>query len=86
MKRFRPSTRPTRQGREALDAFKEPYYPEIRVSAASANPLVLVAEVRQALRHARVGRSEIDRFTEQALAKDDPHWRTEICQHWVKVG
>lgn len=69
-----------------MAGFKEPYYPNIRVSTASANPLVLVAEVRQALRHAHIRKSEIDRFTEQALAHEDPDRRTEVCQHWVKVG
>ncbi len=65
---------------------KEPHYPDIRVRTRSANPLVLVAEVRQALRHARVRRSEIDRFTEQALSLEDPDWRTEVCGTWVTVG
>ncbi len=69
-----------------MSGLREPHYPNIRVSTASANPLVLVAEVRQALRHARVGRNESDRFTEQALAREDPDWRTEVCQHWVRVG
>lgn len=70
-----------------MAGFRKPRYGEIRVrTTSSANPLVLVAEVRQALRHARVRQSEIDRFTEQALSREDPDWRTEVCQHWVKVG
>ncbi len=69
-----------------MAGFRKPKYRDIRVSTRSANPLVLVAEVRQALRHAQVRQSEIDRFTEQALSHEDPKWRTEVCQHWVTVG
>ncbi len=68
-----------------MAGLKKPHYPEIRISTASPNPLVLVAEVRQALRHAQVRQSEIDRFTEKALSHEDPDWRTEICQRWVRV-
>lgn len=63
-----------------------PRYPEIQIRTVSANPLVLVAKVRQALRHAAVRQSEIDRFTEQALSDEDPDRRTEICEHWVTIG
>lgn len=66
--------------------FQKPKYRDIRVRTRNSNPLVLVAEVRQALRHARVRQSEIDRFTAQALANEDPDWRTEVCQTWVRVG
>ncbi len=70
-----------------MGASREPRYRDIRVrTSSSRNPLVLVAEVRQALRHAQVRQSEIDRFTEQALAHEDPDWRTEVCQHWVRVS
>lgn len=63
-----------------------PQYPEIRVSTVSPNPMVLVAVVRQALRHAHVRQTEIDRFTEIALSHDDPDWRTSVCEDWVRVG
>ena len=62
-----------------------PHYPEIQVSTASPNPLALVAMIRQALRRAQVGQKEIDRFTEQALSKDDPRWRRRVCRDWVQV-
>ena len=65
---------------------KGPQYPEIEVSTSSSNPLVLVAQVRQALRHAHAPQSEIDRFTEQAFEHEDPSWRLSVCQHWVQVG
>ncbi len=41
-----------------------PHYPEIRVHVESQNSLTLVAAVRHALRQARVGKEEIDRFSE----------------------
>ena len=62
-----------------------PHYPGIRVSTPSSNPMTLVARVRWALRRARVGQSEIDRFTAEALANDDPRWRRRICESWVEV-
>lgn len=65
---------------------KAPQYPQIEVATSSNNPLVLVAQVRQALRHAHAPQSEIDRFTEQAFAQEDPEWRTSVCQYWVQVS
>ena len=63
-----------------------PYYPDIRVSTESTNSWVLVARVRQELRRKRAPKSEIDRFTAEALERDDPSWQTEVCQHWVIVA
>ena len=65
---------------------RNPQYPDIQVSTESSNPMVLVARVRQALRHKRAPQSEIDRFTEQALAKEDPAWWAQVCQSWVRVA
>ncbi len=48
--------------------------------------MVLVAQVRQALRRRCAPQSEIDRFTAQALAKEDPDWSTQVCQSWVRVA
>lgn len=62
-----------------------PQYPGIRVSTPSRNPMTLVARVRWALRQARVGQSEIDRFTAEALAKEDPRRLRRICESWVEV-
>ena len=64
----------------------DPLYPDIRVSTANPNPLVLVAVVRQAMRRAHLRQAEIDRFTEIALSHEDPDWRTSVCQDWVTVG
>jgi hypothetical protein len=69
-----------------LASSRDPQYPDIRISTESSNPMVLVAQIREALRQRRAPQSEIDRFTEQALAKDDPNWRTEVCQSWVIVA
>ncbi len=69
-----------------MNDLRAPQYPDIRVRTGSANPLVLVAQVRQALRRARIQSSEIDRFTAQALEHEDPDWRTQVCQHWVTVA
>lgn len=64
----------------------DPQYPDIRVTTASPNPLVLVAVVRQAMRRAQIRQAEIDRFTEMALSHEDPDWRTSVCENWVRVG
>ena len=85
MKRFEPFRRLI--GREgSVDERRAPQYPEIEVCTSSSNPLVLVAQIRQALRHAAAPQSEIDRFTAQALANEDPEWRTTVCQSWVRVA
>jgi hypothetical protein len=87
MKRFGRSQRLNRCREETLASSKaDPQYPDIRVSTANPNPMVLVAVVRQAMRHAHVRQAEIDRFTEIALAHEDPDWRTSVCQEWVSVG
>jgi len=60
-------------------------YPRIRVQVRSEKPFALVAAVRQALRHAGIDRSEIRRFSDEALAAEDVDTR-EICRRWVEFS
>ncbi len=61
----------------------DPRYPELRVSIRSHNPMALVAAVREALRLARARHSEIDRFTDQALARPDESHVMAVAERWV---
>ena len=61
-------------------------YPKVRVRVRTPNPLVLVASVRQELRRAGVERSEIRRFSDEALANDSPEGVRRICSEWVDTG
>lgn len=61
-------------------------YPSIRVTKRTANPLVLVAQVRQELRRAGVDHDEIGRFTAEALLDDDPDHARQVCSRWVATG
>ena len=47
--------------------------------------MALVAAVRQALRHARVGRSEVHRFSSQAFEHLTPEELEEVCREWVRL-
>ena len=62
-----------------------PRYPDLRVSIRSHNPLALVAAVREELRLARVGRGDIARFTDQALARRDERHVVAVARRWVEV-
>jgi len=61
-------------------------YPTIRVSKRTANPLVLVATVRQELRRAGVDHDEIASFTAQALSQGDVEHARQVCSQWVVTG
>jgi len=61
-------------------------YPKIRVRTDSENPFALVAAVREELRLARVGASEIDRFSEQALSQAHREAIRNVCKAWVDLG
>lgn len=61
-------------------------YPTIRVSKRTANPLVLVAQVRHELRRAGVAHDEIGRFTAEALSEGDPEHARTVCSRWVETG
>ena len=63
----------------------EPRYPKIFVEIESQNPLALVAAVREALRLAHVGRSEISEFSNKAFSTDSPQKVTEVCKEWVHL-
>ncbi|MDX1501548.1 MAG: hypothetical protein R3325_04230 [Thermoanaerobaculia bacterium] len=64
----------------------DPRYPEIEVRTRSKNPLALVAAIRFAMRQARVARSEIQRFSSEALKPgDDPRETRRVCKSWVRV-
>jgi len=65
---------------------KAPLYPDIHVRTASPNPLALVALIRQAMRSARLERGEVERFSSEVLASDDPGRQRRICEDWVNVG
>lgn len=63
-----------------------PRYPKIRVEVRSCHPLAVVGAVRQALRKARIGHSEILRFSEQALGSGAAAADLEaICAEWVRL-
>ena len=62
-----------------------PRYPDIQVCLHSRNPLAMVSAVRSALRTADVDACEIRRFSEQALAEDEPGRVHDICSQWTDV-
>ena len=59
------------------------HYPDVWVTQRTPNPLVLIAEVRQALRRAGVDGKEIRRFSKQAFA--DPREARRVCSLWVQT-
>lgn len=64
----------------------DPRYPEIVVRTCSRNPLALVAAIRLAMRRAEVERSEIHRFSAEALRHgEDPNETRKVCRSWVRV-
>ncbi len=62
-----------------------PRYPDVHVSLRTQNPYALISAVRLALRRSQVARSEIDRFTEQALETEEPQRMREVCTDWAEV-
>lgn len=62
-----------------------PRYPEIHVELRSRNPYALISAVRLALRRSHIDRAEIYRFTEEALADDEPRRMREVCDNWADV-
>ncbi len=62
-----------------------PHYPDIHVRLRSNNPFALVSAVRMALRRSRVDQGEIRRFTEEALASEEPQRMRQICSDWAEV-
>jgi len=72
----RPHEEPDRSPRQ------DPRYPDLRVCLHTENPLALVSATRLALRRAGTDRTEIERFTRDALGSPDP--RT-LCGLWVRL-
>jgi hypothetical protein len=62
-----------------------PRYPQIHVRLHSDNPFALISAVRMALRKSRVGKGEIDRFTEEALRAEEPQRMRQVCSDWAEV-
>lgn len=60
------------------------HYPDVRVTRRTTNPLVLIAEVREALRRAGVARPEIHRFSSEAFA--DLRKSRQVCSLWVQTS
>lgn len=63
-----------------------PLYPEVHVSLRSRNRFAVASAVRQALRRAGKERSDIERFTREALAAPDAQLCFEICRRWVALS
>jgi len=60
-----------------------PRYPDLHVSIRSQNPLALVAAVREELRLAGAGHTDIARFSDQALAHPDRRHVLAVAAEWV---
>lgn len=71
-----PPEDPTRSTRQ------DPRYPDLHVSLHTENPLALVSATRLALRRAGTDRTEIERFTRDALDSPDPRSQ---CDRWVRL-
>ena len=69
-------------GTMTADVPSGPRYPQLRVSLRTENPLALVSATRLALRRAGTDRTEIDRFTRDALSSPDPRG---LCGQWVRL-
>ena len=62
-----------------------PRYPDIQVQIHSRNPLALVSAIRTALRKSRVDAGEIRRFTDEAMASEEPTTIYSVCAAWAEV-
>lgn len=62
-----------------------PRYPDIHVRLHSRNPFALVSAVRAALRKQRVDGDELRRFTEEAMARDEPDHMIDVCSSWAEI-
>ena len=62
-----------------------PLYPELHVRLRTANPLALVSAVRLGLRRCGVDPGLIRRFTEEALASEEPRHVRAVCEEWADV-
>ncbi len=62
-----------------------PRYPEIHIRLRSNNPFALVSAIRLALRRSEVDPGEIQRFTAEALADEEPQRMRQVCSDWAAV-
>lgn len=62
-----------------------PRYPDIHVRLASRNPFALVSAVRLALRKSQVEEDEVRRFTDEAMANEEPEHMVDVCTSWAEV-
>jgi hypothetical protein len=62
-----------------------PKYPQLQVQLHSSNPFALVSAVRLAMRRSRIDSAEIDRFTEEALRREEPRDIQAVCASWAAV-
>lgn len=59
-------------------------HPDIGVVVRSPNPLALIAAVREELRRAGAGASEVERFSDAAMAVAPSAERLRrVCREWV---
>ncbi|MDA8017775.1 MAG: hypothetical protein MPN21_10030 [Thermoanaerobaculia bacterium] len=62
-----------------------PRYPEIHVRLHSRNPLALVSAVRAAMRKQRIDDRELRRFTDEAMAQEEPDHMVDVCSSWAEI-
>jgi hypothetical protein len=75
--------------RVTISADPDPTGPDprdrIRVRLHTTNPFAWVSAVRLALRRFQVDGAEIDRFTEEALRREEPAWMRDVCSAWASI-
>ena len=62
-----------------------PKYPQLQIQLHSSNPFALVSAVRLAMRRSRIDAQEIDRFTEEALRREEPQDVQAVCASWADI-
>ncbi len=65
---------------------RHPRYPDLHVRLHSRNPFALVSAVRLEMRRAHLDPGEVSRFTEEALATEEPRRIRRVCGSWADVG
>ena len=59
--------------------------PRIHVRLHTMNPFAWVSAVRLALRRFDFDGVEIERFTEEALRREEPGWMRDVCSDWASI-
>lgn len=62
-----------------------PRYPDIHVRLHSRNPFALVSAVRAAMRKQRVDDEELRRFSDEAMAREEPDHMVDVCSSWAEI-